>query len=120
MLMSIFDTDHSASASQALKARLTSGDAAGTISFDEFRGVFQYVQDWRRIFANFDADRSVDRAHSMTKGCALNLPRRSGTIQHGELTQALGQFGYHLSPRLVHLLILKYSASTVIAAKPRA
>ncbi|KAG5643198.1 hypothetical protein DXG03_001358 [Asterophora parasitica] len=59
-------------------------DRSGTIGFNE---------DWQNVFKHFDRD-------------------RSGSIDGGELRDALGQFGYNLSPPLLDLVQRKY-ASTV-------
>ncbi|KAF7790936.1 hypothetical protein EIP86_001895 [Pleurotus ostreatoroseus] len=93
LLMSIFDTDRS-----------------GTIGFQEFAGLWKYIkvrrdglsslqvhhayqqltqQDWQNVFRHFDRD-------------------RSGSIDGRELHQALAQFGYNLSPQLLHLVERKY------------
>ncbi|CAO1635120.1 unnamed protein product [Parajaminaea phylloscopi] len=74
MLLSIFDTDRS-----------------GEITYNEFVGLFKYIQQWREVFQKFDQD-------------------RSGTIDHNELGNALRSFGYGLSPRLIHILSQKYIA----------
>ncbi|KIY73045.1 EF-hand [Cylindrobasidium torrendii FP15055 ss-10] len=74
LLMSIFDVDRS-----------------GTIGFNEFAGLWKYIQDWQGVFRHFDAD-------------------RSGSIEGHELSQALSQFGYRLSPQLLSLVQKKYSA----------
>ena len=47
------------------------------------------VQEWNNVFRHFDRD-------------------RSGSIDQGELRQALTQFGYNLSPNLLSLLERKY------------
>jgi len=72
LLMTMFDTDRS-----------------GTIGFNEFSGLWQYIKDWQGVFKHFDRD-------------------GSGSIDGGELTQALRQFGYNLSPQLLHLVQSKY------------
>ncbi|KAI8998743.1 hypothetical protein BD414DRAFT_132033 [Trametes punicea] len=74
MLMSIFDTDRS-----------------GTISFNEFAGLWKYIQDWQNVFKHFDRD-------------------RSGSIDGAELAEALRSFGYNLSPTLLSLLEQKYAS----------
>lgn len=75
MLMAIFDTDRS-----------------GTIGFNEFAGVWNYIKQWQNIFHYFDKD-------------------RSGSIDGKELHDALAQFGYNLSPQLVDLLQRKYAGA---------
>ncbi|KAL1746066.1 hypothetical protein HDZ31DRAFT_73124 [Schizophyllum fasciatum] len=72
MLMGIFDVDHS-----------------GTINFTEFAGLSKYIDDWKRVFAHFDRD-------------------RSGSIDGRELADALTSFGYRLSPQLLSLIEQKY------------
>lgn len=74
MLMNYFDRDHS-----------------GTISFDEFAGLFKYIYEWQQIFKRFDRD-------------------NSHTIDRGELQVALSQFGYNLSPQLYSIIVNKYSS----------
>ncbi|TKY87585.1 hypothetical protein EX895_003599 [Sporisorium graminicola] len=73
MLMSVFDVDRS-----------------GQISFNEFAGLWKYIQDWQGVFRHFDQD-------------------RSGSIDQGELANALQSFGYRLSPKLLHIVTQKYS-----------
>ncbi|PWN23728.1 EF-hand [Microstroma glucosiphilum] len=72
MLMTIFDTDRS-----------------GEVTFNEFVGLFEYVQTWRGIFQKFDSD-------------------RSGSIDQNELGNALQSFGFGLSPRLLTIVTQKY------------
>ncbi|KAJ7627161.1 hypothetical protein FB45DRAFT_749508, partial [Roridomyces roridus] len=72
MLMNMFDTDRS-----------------GTIGFEEFAGLFKYIQQWQDVFRR--ADHSGD-----------------GTIDEHELGNALRQFGFNLNPQLVQLLMRKY------------
>lgn len=82
-------------------------DRSGTIGFNEVRGSFmlyeelmilsrvqfsglwKYIKDWQNVFRHFDRD-------------------RSGSIDGQELTQALAQFGYNLSPHLMNLVEKKY------------
>jgi len=79
LLMTIFDVDRS-----------------GTIGFNEFTGLWQYIREWQNIFHHFDAD-------------------RSGSIEGPELTNALRQFGYNLNPQLVQLVVAKYGLTGSIA-----
>ncbi|KAK0557845.1 hypothetical protein OC846_000139 [Tilletia horrida] len=72
MLMAIFDVDRS-----------------GHITFQEFSGLWKYVQDWQGVFRHFDQD-------------------RSGSIDQGELHNALRNFGYNLNPQLLQMLVQKY------------
>ncbi|KIJ66094.1 hypothetical protein HYDPIDRAFT_130278 [Hydnomerulius pinastri MD-312] len=64
-------------------------DRSGTIGFNEFSGLWKYIKDWQNIFRHFDRD-------------------RSGSIDSGELRDALLQFGYNLSPQLLTLVQKKY------------
>jgi len=75
LLMTMFDTDRS-----------------GTIGFNEFSGLWQYIKDWQNVFKHFDSD-------------------QSGSIEGGELAQALQQFGYNLSPKLLGLVQRKYATN---------
>lgn len=77
MLMSVFDVDRS-----------------GHISFDEFAGLWKYIQDWQGVFRHFDQD-------------------RSGSIDQNELSNALQSFGYRLSPKLLHIVTQKYGECPV-------
>lgn len=81
MLMSVFDVDRS-----------------GQISFNEFAGLWKYIQDWQGVFRHFDQD-------------------RSGAIDQGELANALQSFGYRLSPKLLHIVTQKYSKSPLVVLK---
>lgn len=72
LMMNMFDTDNS-----------------GTISFQEFAGLWKYIEEWKKCFATFDAD-------------------QSGTIDKTELRTALRSFGYNLSDSFINLLIVKY------------
>ena len=67
-------------------------DRNGTIGFNEFAGLWQYVKEWQNVFRQYDRD-------------------RSGTIEHHELSNALSSFGYPLPPDVVQTLIRKYGAS---------
>ncbi|KAF8058680.1 hypothetical protein FPV67DRAFT_513340 [Lyophyllum atratum] len=64
-------------------------DRSGTIGFNEFSGLWKYIKDWQNVFKHFDRD-------------------RSGSIDGQELRDALGQFGYNLSPPLLDLVQKKY------------
>ncbi len=60
----------------------------------QFAGLWKYIKDWRNVFRHFDRD-------------------HSGSIDGRELQQALGQFGYNLSPQLLHLVEKKYGKSSL-------
>ncbi|KAJ8094258.1 hypothetical protein PM082_006797 [Marasmius tenuissimus] len=78
-------------------------DRSGTIGFNEFSGVWKYIKDWQNVFRHFDKD-------------------QSGSIDGSELSSALQQFGYNLSPELLNLVQRKYgsggSTRAVINAPP--
>ncbi|KAF5354368.1 hypothetical protein D9758_010776 [Tetrapyrgos nigripes] len=65
-------------------------DRSGTIGFNEFAGLWKYIKDWQGVFRHFDRD-------------------RSGSIDGGELREALSQFGFQLSPQLLDLVQRKYA-----------
>lgn len=75
MLMNIFDTDRS-----------------GTIGFNEFVGLYKYIEDWQGVFRHWDSD-------------------QSGSIEERELAGALSGFGYNLNPHLIRLVLNKYSTT---------
>ncbi|KAJ2158774.1 hypothetical protein GGF46_003508, partial [Coemansia sp. RSA 552] len=64
-------------------------DRSGTIGFDEFVGLWRYIEDWKKCFRRFDAD-------------------NSGTIDRRELQDALKAFGFHVSPQVVDTLLRKF------------
>lgn len=68
----MFDTDHN-----------------GTISFEEFRGLWRYLQEWRQVFSRFDTD-------------------KTGIINAQELGVAFTQMGFRLSTQFVNLIIARY------------
>ncbi|KAJ3164495.1 hypothetical protein HDU88_005372 [Geranomyces variabilis] len=73
-----------------LMMTLFDADGSGTIGFDEFVSLWKYIEDWKRIFQQFDAD-------------------RSGRIDRNELRQALQAFGYNITPKVIDLLIRKFA-----------
>ncbi|KZV82894.1 EF-hand [Exidia glandulosa HHB12029] len=75
LLMTIFDTDRS-----------------GTVTFNEFSGLWRYIKDWQNVFRHFDKD-------------------KSGSIDGHELANALGQFGFNLSPQALQLVERKYATA---------
>jgi len=62
----------------------------GSLSFPEFCGMWKYIQEWQNVFRHFDTD-------------------SSGSIEGEELSNALGRFGYRLSPYLLNLVETKYA-----------
>ncbi|PVV01287.1 hypothetical protein BB560_004298, partial [Smittium megazygosporum] len=63
-------------------------DMSGTIDFNEFVGLWRYIEDWKKCFRTFDKD-------------------GSGTIDRSELFNALKAFGFNVSPRVVDSLVKK-------------
>eukprot|EP00794_Sanderia_malayensis_P011900 gene11899-13134_t len=64
-------------------------DQSGTINFQEFSGLWRYIQQWKGSFDRYDRD-------------------RSGSIEAPELSQAFSDMGYRLSMNFVQLIILKF------------
>ncbi|KAI8085150.1 uncharacterized protein BX664DRAFT_338632 [Halteromyces radiatus] len=64
-------------------------DNTGTIDFQEFAGLWKYIEDWKRCFQTFDVD-------------------GSGSIDRNEMKNALRTFGYNLSDRFISVLIQKF------------
>ncbi|EFN86989.1 peflin isoform X2 [Harpegnathos saltator] len=63
-------------------------EKSGTINISEFQALFNYVNAWLGVFRGFDHD-------------------NSGSIQENELSAALTQMGYKLSPEFIQFLIKK-------------
>ena len=70
--------------------RMFDTDRSGTISFDEFCGLWGFLAAWRGLFDRFDLD-------------------KSGSINYTEFSDALIAFGYRLSPQFVELLFNTFS-----------
>ncbi|SCZ90449.1 BZ3500_MvSof-1268-A1-R1_Chr1-3g01996 [Microbotryum saponariae] len=70
-------------------------DRSGTIGFNEFAGLWNYIKEWQNVFRTFDRD-------------------RSGTIESYELANALNSFGFALNPRTVDLLQKKFNPPPVM------
>ncbi|KAI8889480.1 EF-hand [Backusella circina FSU 941] len=64
-------------------------DNSGTIDFNEFAGLWKYIEDWKRCFQAFDED-------------------NSGNIDAGEMGRALKTFGYNLSDNFIRVLVQKF------------
>lgn len=60
----------------------------GTIDLYEFQALYNYINAWLGVFRSFDHD-------------------NSGSIQESELSAALTQMGYRLSPEFISFLIKK-------------
>lgn len=61
----------------------------GTVNFDEFVSLWNYITNWLNCFQSFDKD-------------------RSGSIDQHELTEALTRFGYRLSEQTMSVLLVKF------------
>ena len=72
LLLNMFDRDHS-----------------GSISFEEFVGLWNYIENWKRCFQTFDR-------------------RQAGAINAEELQTALLRFGYQVSHDVVKRFIIKF------------
>ncbi|CAG8444424.1 12682_t:CDS:2 [Funneliformis mosseae] len=71
---------------------LFDSDRTGTIHFNEFVGLWRYIEDWKRIFSAFDAD-------------------NSGTIEIPELITAMKNFGFNISEQMLKKFVRKYKVS---------
>ncbi|CAK9823074.1 pef1 [Anthophora retusa] len=63
-------------------------EKSGTIDLFEFQALYNYINAWLSVFRGFDHD-------------------NSGNIQENELSAALTQMGYRLSPEFISFLIKK-------------
>ncbi|KAI9568920.1 hypothetical protein HD554DRAFT_2021634 [Boletus coccyginus] len=82
-----------------LLMQLFDNDRRGTIGFKQFSGIWWYIKDWQNLFRHFDRD-------------------HSGTIDAGELRDALAQFGYRLTPQLIQLIQRKYTSPVTYSVGP--
>ncbi|KAG6382070.1 EF-hand [Boletus reticuloceps] len=82
-----------------LLMQLFDTERRGTIGFKQFSGIWWYIKDWQNLFRHFDRD-------------------RSGTIDASELRDALTQFGYRLTPRLIELIERKYASPVTYSGGP--
>ncbi|KAJ1752015.1 DNA primase subunit pri2, partial [Coemansia sp. RSA 1821] len=72
-----------------LMIKMFDRDGNGTIGFDEFVGLWHYIEEWKKCFRRFDAD-------------------NSGNIDGKELSDALHAFGFRVSPQVIQALLRKY------------
>lgn len=72
LLLNIFDSDRS-----------------GTIHYEEFLGLWRYIEDWKRIFVAFDKD-------------------NSGNIDVHELSLAMRNFGINISESTLSRIVRRY------------
>ncbi|KAJ7836472.1 hypothetical protein B0H14DRAFT_2362852, partial [Mycena olivaceomarginata] len=69
-------------------------DQVGTIDFHEFAGLWQFIEDWKKVFEHFDKD-------------------HSGMIDKDELADVLlGKFGWTLSPRVLNQMQRTFASKT--------
>lgn len=81
-------------------------DRSGNIGFNEFSGLYKYIEDWQGYLA-FSFHSSI---FSLLSSVFRHWDAdRSGTIEERELTGALSGFGYNLPPHLVRMVVAKYS-----------
>ncbi|KAG0238308.1 Programmed cell death protein 6 [Actinomortierella wolfii] len=64
-------------------------DSSGDITFNEFMGLWSYIERWKKCFMMYDLD-------------------GSGTIDKAELYKAMHGFGYNLSESIIDLILTKY------------
>ncbi|CAH3015279.1 unnamed protein product [Porites evermanni] len=72
LMIGIFDRDHS-----------------GTINFQEFQQLWQYINQWKGAFDRYDQD-------------------RSGAIEAHELHRAFAEMGFNVSANFVSLVVTKF------------
>ncbi|KAK8751540.1 hypothetical protein OTU49_009043 [Cherax quadricarinatus] len=65
-------------------------DHSGTINMQEFGQLFLFVNQWTEVYRRYDRD-------------------NSGHIDENEMSAALQQMGYRLSPQFVSFLVSKFS-----------
>jgi len=64
-------------------------DGSGTIGFEEFEPLWNYITQWRQMFDSFDAD-------------------NDGTIDASELSRALAHYNLHVGTPILNTLVKKY------------
>lgn len=69
--------------------RMFDRQGRGSVSFDDFTSLWNFLTSWLNCFQSFDAD-------------------RSGFIDRRELSEALTRFGYRLGQPTVDALVMKY------------
>ncbi|KAI9892294.1 MAG: hypothetical protein M1814_001493 [Vezdaea aestivalis] len=89
--LALVNGDYSAFDIQTVRMMITmfDMDKSGSINFDEFCGLWGFLASWRELFDKFDVD-------------------RSGKISYKEFQNALGAFGYRLTPTFIQLLFKTY------------
>lgn len=64
-------------------------DMSGTIELNEFQALWNYIQQWKGVFEQFDQN-------------------RSGQIDFNELCNAYRQMGYNLTPQFAQTVVAKF------------
>jgi len=64
-------------------------DQSGTINFNEFCNLWNYITQWKGAFERYDTD-------------------RSGSIEAHELHRVFSEMGYRVSPNFVQLIVIKF------------
>ncbi|XP_029942079.1 grancalcin-like [Salarias fasciatus] len=65
-------------------------DYSGKMGFGEFKELFTALNGWKQNFMAFDRD-------------------RSGTVERHEMIQAISAMGYQVSPRVLDVMVKRYS-----------
>ncbi|KAI9360170.1 hypothetical protein BD770DRAFT_434788 [Pilaira anomala] len=78
-----------------LMVNMFDADNSGTINFNEFSGLWKYIEDWKRCFQAFDVD-------------------RSGSINQSEMSNALRSFGFNVSSKFIATLLQKFDRYATI------
>ena len=63
-------------------------DQSGTINFNEFCNLWNYITQWKGAFDRYDTD-------------------RSGSIEAHELHRVFSEMGYRVSPNFIQLIVVK-------------
>ncbi|XP_078271783.1 programmed cell death protein 6 isoform X2 [Rhinoraja longicauda] len=74
---------------QALSNGMFDRNNRGGVDFNEFMGLWKYINDWQNIFRTYDRD-------------------KSNYIDKNELKHALSNFGYRLSEQFYNVLLTKF------------
>ena len=93
MLMNIFDVDRSGTISFTGAYYCPLPLSRHSPRFQSLPVLWKYISDWQNVFRHFDRD-------------------RSGSIDGQELADALGNFGYRLTPQLLQLIEQKYGTQS--------
>ncbi|XP_068715403.1 sorcin-like isoform X2 [Montipora capricornis] len=67
-------------------------DFSGKMGFNEFKELWNALNQWKTTFMQYDSD-------------------RSGTVEPHELHSALAAFGYRLSPQALNVIVKRYATN---------